>query len=296
MLFAAVPAASRGELSRPAHRALPPLVSTNWLVSHGAEPRLVILDVRSDELYATGHIPGAVSSPSSNWVVMGDLLLELPELEDLFAAIGSAGITKRSRVVVVGSADTPFALADTTRVVITLLYGGIRSVAVLDGGHDKWVREGKPLSTEPAQPKTVVYSSSVNQHLFIVKEQVEARIGKSILIDARTPDVFFGVTQEPWTVKAGHIPTAICLPAPWMWNEDGTYKDTTTLKAMALGITGQPAYPDGEIIVYCGVGGYGATLLFVLHEILGYRHVKLYDGSAQEWTSDPELPVVQYRW
>jgi thiosulfate/3-mercaptopyruvate sulfurtransferase len=272
-------------------------VSTDWLASHSADPQVIVLDVRSDELYAIGHIPGAVSSPSSDWwVVMDDLLLELPELEDLFAAIGSVGITKRSRVVLVGSADNPFALAGTNRVAITLLYGGIRSVAVLDGGHDKWVREGRPLSSEPAQPETVEYSSSVNQHLFIAKEQVEARIGESILIDARTPDVFFGVTQEPWTVRAGHIPTAICLPTPWMWNEDGTYKDTTTLKAMALGIMGQSACRDSEIIVYCGVGGYGATMLFVLHEILGYRHVKLYDGSAQEWTSDPELPVVQYRW
>jgi hypothetical protein len=47
-----------------------------------------------------------------------------------------------------------------------------------------------------------------------------------------------------------------------------------------------------EIIVYCGVGGYASTMYFMLSEVLNYTNVKVYDGSAQEWTSDMSLPVV----
>ena len=40
---------------------------------------------------------------------------------------------------------------------------------------------------------------------------------------------------------------------------------------------------DDSIIVYCGVGGYANSWWFVLTQVLGYKHVKFYDGSAQEW-------------
>jgi len=63
---------------------------------------------------------------------------------------------------------------------------------------------------------------------------------------------------------------------------------------MALGIVGRDK--SREIIIYCGVGGYSSTWWFVLTELLGYTDVKIYDGSAQEWTRDPEAPVVKYRW
>ena len=51
-----------------------------------------------------------------------------------------------------------------------------------------------------------------------------------------------------------------------------------------------------EIIVYCGVGGYARAWWFVLTQILGYRDVKFYDGSAQDWTRDPEMPLKMYQW
>ncbi|MEM1586790.1 MAG: hypothetical protein QXX99_07035 [Candidatus Bathyarchaeia archaeon] len=33
-------------------------------------------------------------------------------------------------------------------------------------------------------------------------------------------------------------------------------------------------------------------MYFILSEVLGYKDVKVYDGSAQEWTGNPSLPVV----
>ena len=61
---------------------------------------------------------------------------------------------------------------------------------------------------------------------------------------------------------------------------------------MASAVIGEDA--SEEIIAYCGVGGYASSLWFVLHEVLGYTDVKIYDGSMQEWTADPEAPLVKY--
>jgi thiosulfate/3-mercaptopyruvate sulfurtransferase len=283
--------------------AVSPLVSTDWLGANIGDPKLVILDVRISDDYVAGHIPNAVNVPFvvpfSAWITMkDDLLLELPDKADLFNAIGSAGIKSDSLVVVVGGAGDTFALAGITRVADTLLYAGVKNVAILDGGYDKWVKEGRSVSTEPVMPTLVAYTGEVNEAMFVSKEYVQDKIGKSIIADARDADVYFGVRlEETWTSRLGHIPSAKSLPAPWLWTFAegvGTYKNIDELREMASGIIGKDA--SKEIIVYCGVGGYASTAWFVLQEVLGYTNVKVYDGSAQEWTRDPEAPVVRYRW
>ena len=276
-------------------RAISPIISTNWLRKNIDDPKLVIIDIRSSEEYTAGHIPKAINVPFPSWAVTrNNLLLELPEVGDLFNTIGSAGIKSNSNVIVVNKTDTPFFLADATRVACTLLYGGVKNVAVLNGGYNKWVKEKKPVSKEIVQPRPVVYKGEVNEAMFVTKDYVQKKLGKSVIIDARAPSDFFGVTQDLFTEKAGHIPSATCLPAPWVWTEKGTYKSIKELREMASGVVGKDT--SKEIIIYCGVGGYSSTWWFVLSEILGYTNVKIYDGSAQEWTRDPKAPVVRYSW
>jgi len=277
-------------------RVISPVISANWLRKNIGAPKLAMIDIRSSEEYNAGHIPGAINTPFPSWAVTrNDLLLELPEVGELFKAIGFAGIESNSNVVVINKTDTPFNLADATRVACTLLYGGVKNVAVLNGGQNKWVREKKPVSKESVQPTPVAYRAKPNKAMFVSKDYVKKRGGQStVVVDARAPTDFFGVTQDLFVERAGHIPGATCLPAPWIWTEKGTYRNIRELRGMALGIVGRDK--SREIIVYCGVGGYSSAWWFVLTELLGYTDVKIYDGSAQEWTRDPEARVVRYRW
>jgi thiosulfate/3-mercaptopyruvate sulfurtransferase len=276
-------------------RAIPPLVSTNWLAKSLDDPQLVIIDIRTSDRYKAGHIPHAINVPFTSWAVTRKgLLLELPEVDELFNTIGSAGIKSDSRVVVVNKIDTPHDIADATRVACTLLYGGVKNVAVLNGGYNKWLKERRPVSDKTVKPKPVAYKSELNKATFVTKEYITQKLGKSVIIDSRTPDEFFGVTQDLFTEKPGHIPGASCLPAPWVWTEEGTYKSTREIREMASGVVGRDK--SREVIVYCGVGGYSSTWCFLLRELLGYSDVKIYDGAAQEWTSDPEAPVIKYSW
>ncbi|MBN1631179.1 MAG: sulfurtransferase [Thermoleophilia bacterium] len=284
-------------------RAISPIVTTEWLAEHLDEPGLVVIDTRSPAAYAAGHIPGGLSmpfpeaaeQPTSQWFVERDgLMLEVPEADELFDTIGSAGIEAGSRVVVVAKAELPHPLVDATRVADTLMYAGVKNVAVLDGGHDRWAAEGRRISTDVSEPVTTPYTGTIDETMFVGKEYVEESIGKAVIIDTREPLEYFGGSLRPVWTRPGHIPTAKCLPSLWLWDEDLTYRSAAELGEMAAGVIG----PDlsREVVIYCGVGGFSSAWYFVLREVLGYQDVKIYHGSAQEWTRDPHAPLVSYRW
>jgi thiosulfate/3-mercaptopyruvate sulfurtransferase len=293
-----------------------PIVSTDWLAGHLDD--VVILDVRNPDEYLAGHIPGAINSPEWMWYVSYPLVdpppwLELPAVEDIFANIEAAGITGDSLVVIISrtvdSAAGPavFALAGATRVAVTLIYAGVENVAILNGGWDLWLAEGKATTLEVPEIMSSEYTADVNEAMFVSMDYVQERIGRilrSKIVDSRDADVYFGVTlEELWTEYPGHIPSAKSLPVPWLWtfiDGIGTYKATDVLEDMATGVVGRQVcgwwgYFPREIIVYCGVGGYASTNYFVLSEVLGYENVKIYDGSAQEWTL-AGYPVNLYEW
>jgi thiosulfate/3-mercaptopyruvate sulfurtransferase len=283
-----------------AQRLIDPIVSTDWLASHLATEKLAVIDLRAEEAYAQGHIPGAISVPFaivSAWADCTDeLLLELPPVDGLFKVIGDCGLTAESKVVVVGRNPEPpepaYPLADPLRVGSTLIYAGITQVAVLSGGHSKWVTEGRPTTTEAPVVAPTAYTATVDSGTWVSTSYVEGRIGSAVLIDGRDPDQYFGASIDPFAEMRGHIPTARCLPMVCVWEHDGTFRKPDFIEGMVTGVVG--AERDREIIAYCGVGGYAASWWFLLTQQLGYTHVKIYDGSMEAWVKEHDL--VRYSW
>ena len=294
-------------------RMMDPIVSTDWLHANSQLENLVIIDIRSPDAYAAGHIPGSINEPfatafdpcpgpSSRWIVgtKDCLWLELPRADDLMSTVGKLGITPDSRVVIV-TAPNPkeppfFGLANATRVADTLIYAGVANVAILDGGYPRWVSEGRATTSEVPPVKSVTYDGEVNKAMFVSADYVQRQMRDAVIIDARDENIYSGLAIGPFTDKAGHIRNAKSLPAPWIWNHnpDGayTYKDAKTLGKMAAGVIGESADPRSqEIIVYCGVGGYASSWWFVMTQVLGYQNVKIYDGSAQEWAKNNDMVI-----
>ena len=247
---------------------------------------LVIIDIREPRLYEASHIPGSISipfSPMSDWAVSDDeLLMELPPDEDLFGLLGDWGIGPDSTVVLVGTVEPRPRPRPTP--CPTLLGWPRRSstpVSRTSGSWTEaipgWAAEGRPadeLRSHPPCPGRCagpVDEGDVRVHRVRQGAPQRRRArrwpGRRPVL-RRRPCPFAGV--------GGHIPTARSLPAPWMWDEDGTYKPVETLQGMAEGVLGPDR--DQEIIAYCGVGGYASAWWFVLAQILGYRNVKIYDG------------------
>jgi thiosulfate/3-mercaptopyruvate sulfurtransferase len=268
-----------------AQREIPAIISTDWLLNNLNNERLIILDIRSASQYQKGHIPGAVNLTMSEWAVdKNKLTLELPSNEAIQENLGKIHADAHSFIVVVNRTETDF-----NRVAWTIMLAGIMNVSVLDGGHNRWVIENKPISTLTTKKIASSFSSPIDQSSAVSKEYVLQNIGKAIIVDARIPEDFFGVTDA-----AGHIKSAINLPTPWVFKNDGRYRSTEEIQRMAEGVIGKNK--SSEIIVYCGVGGFSSTWWFLLTQMLDYKNVKLYDGSFEEWTRDPAGPTSAFSW
>jgi thiosulfate/3-mercaptopyruvate sulfurtransferase len=271
-------------------RDIPAIVSTEWLVRQLDNPQLKIIDIRPNLQYAKGHIPSSLNVPMSFWAISKlGLSLELPEDASLRDLIERSGIGSSSWVVIVNNTETSFSRADATRVAWTCMIAGLNNVAVLDGGYTKWVKEDRIVSNLSETPNRTTFSEMISKSTIAAKSYVQSRLGKSRLVDTRIPEDYFGIAS-----KGGHIKGAVNAPTPWMFSKDGTYISEKDLRAMAEGVIG--SNKSKEIIVYCGVGGYASTWWFVLTQILGYRNVKLYDGSMEEWLQDSNAPVSKFTW
>jgi thiosulfate/3-mercaptopyruvate sulfurtransferase len=269
-------------------QGIEPVVSTGWLEENLA--KVTVLDVRKVEEYKAGHIPDAINVFYGSWAVKkGELLNELPADDDLRDVLSSAGIADSSWVVVVGKTDAPTDRVDATRVAWTLKYAGVENVAVLSGGYNKWASDGKAVSTEAVKPRSKAYRGKFNKGILVKKNDVLARLGEAVIVDVREPDFFNGTKKLPFVEKLGRIKGAVNLPTSLMYEKDATYKSKDELAAIAAKAVGTDL--SKEIILYCDTGKFCTAWWFMLGDLLGYKGVKIYDGSMMEWAKDPAAPV-----
>jgi thiosulfate/3-mercaptopyruvate sulfurtransferase len=271
-------------------RGIDPIVSTDWLQKNLKNAKVVIVDVRKVEDYKAGHIPGAVNVFYGSWAIKkGDLLNELPPIDDLTDVIGSAGIGKDSLVIVVGKTEKMPDQFDMTRVAWTLKYVGIPHVAILNGGQDQWVKEKKPLSQDMVKAKAKPFKAAVTKDLFVDKYFLLTKIGKTTIVDTRGPAFYEGKEKLAFVNKLGRIKGAINLPVGQLYTPEGFYKDKAALAALAEKAVGNDL--NKELLLYCDTGKTATSWAFIMTEMLGYKDVKVYDGSFMEWAVDPNAPM-----
>ena len=258
------------------------LVTGDWLAQHLDDSSVVILHVGSPRDYDAGHIPGARLVQLSDISVTGPtgLRLELPPVADLEKAFGRLGIDNRSRVIVYAGNES---VQSATRVWFTLDYLGAGDrAALLDGGISLWRSSGRPVTTSPpnTQPRTftahaapdhVVDAAWVRAHLSDKNVQI---------IDARLPEFYTGASAGNMP-RAGHIPGAASVPYSSLLAADGRLKSPDLLRASVK--------PSPLTVSYCHIGQQ-ATLVYFVARYLG-QPARLYDGSFQDWSRNPDLPV-----
>jgi thiosulfate/3-mercaptopyruvate sulfurtransferase len=267
-----------------------PLVTPDWLEKNLSAPNTVIVDIRKVEEYRDGHVPNAISVFYNSWAVTKDgLVNEIPADDDLRDLLGASGIAKDSTVVVVGKAEALVDRVNATRVAWTLKYAGVENVAVLNGGYDGWVAEKKEVSKSANRGKKTTYDGQFVKALFADKAYVTGKLGKATIIDVRELPFYNGEKKLDFVAKPGHVKGAANLPSLQMFTKEGAFKSKAELAAMATPVVG--ADKGKEIILYCDSGRVASAWWFILHEVLGYKDVKNYDGSAQDWTKEPAGPV-----
>ena len=264
------------------------IVSTEWLAQHLDDDSLVLLQVGEKDEYVAGHIPGAqfialadISMPRG-----AGLSLELPPAAQLKTTFEKLGVSDKSRIVVYFSKDW---VTPTARVFLTLDYLGLgENTSILDGGLPAWIAEKRPVTTEEVIVKMGSLSAQPNKQLVVDWTWVNANLNKPgvMILDARAPKFYTGedVGRMP---RGGHIPKARNIPFSTLV-EDSTnkFKSVETLRQLfnAAGVK-----QGDSVTTYCHIGQQ-ASLLYFVARYLGYD-AHLYDGSFEDWSRRPELPV-----
>jgi thiosulfate/3-mercaptopyruvate sulfurtransferase len=264
------------------------LVDPVWLRDHRDDPgiRVVEVDV-SRARYDDGHIPGAVL-----WNVYADLKDPRYRPVDGRAfrrLVETSGITPDSTVVFYG-------YAPAMGVWLMKLHGH-GDARILNCSREAWAARGYGWAAAPTERARSTY------RLRAADAALRATVGRvrraaadrtTTIVDVRTEPEYRG--EQFWPSggnepggRAGRVPTAVHLPITELYDERGSFLPADDLRAVFdhVDLGG-----NDDVITYCTVGGRACTAWFVLNQLLGREHVKVYDGSWAEWGLVADAPVA----
>jgi len=274
------------------------LVSTAWLSDHLDDTDLVVLDctvnqqpeegggfhnVSGRAAYDKGHIPTAGFADLKGDLCDSESPIEfaVPTPERFCAAVSALGVGDDSRVVLY---DTSYS-AWAARVWWMLRWVGFDNAAILDGGLNAWIAEGRPLSTDPATRPARHLTPAPRPGLIVDRDEVREGIhdDRIHIIDTLPKEFYLG--EKILYARPGHIPGAVNLCGLDLLDETGHMRPNEELSAMHTGDR------SARTITYCG-GGILASLSAFAMTRLGYSDVAVYTASLQEWAADPDYPMV----
>ncbi|MDE1867101.1 MAG: sulfurtransferase, partial [Thaumarchaeota archaeon] len=167
-------------------------VDADTLRSEIRDKSVKVLDIRKEEDYKQGHLPGAINFPLSS-------LLSDDSPETILQHTQSFGIDDETHVVVYD--DTFGALA--SRVAWTLQYIGHEEVSILDITYGSWKKLGLETNTE---------SPSLGKKTHSLKIQPQILATADYLMPAKDKGAILMDNRERLNFLENHIPGAINIP------------------------------------------------------------------------------------
>jgi thiosulfate/3-mercaptopyruvate sulfurtransferase len=268
------------------------LVETAWVAEHLDDPSIRIVEVDENPgLYAEAHIPGAIGF---DWRkdLQDQVKRDFLGPEDFGALLGSRGIGNEHTIVLYGDRNNWFA----AYTYWYLKYYGHLGVKLVNGPREKWIGEGRQTTADvPSYEPTTFTAQPGDAAIRAKRDEVLAVLGNGKrLVDVRSPQEFSGELiamagyEQEGAQRSGHIPGAKSVPWAQAVTENGTFKSADELRSL---YTEKGVLADDPIIAYCRIGERSAHTWFVLHELLGYKNVRNYDGSWTEWGSLVGVPI-----
>jgi thiosulfate/3-mercaptopyruvate sulfurtransferase len=262
------------------------IVSPQWVNDNMNDPNLIIIQPSFLKLdYDNEHIKGArylwpdwltANSPQGTY--------NPPDPKAATKVLQELGINKDSKVVLCHAFGD---VSITARMFITLENLGLRDrVSFLNGGLVAWKKAGFPVTKELPVFKKGNFVATASTPLLVDKDYVlqSLKTKSAEVVDARMKRFYDG--EPTGNPRDGHIAGALNLAYTDMIDSTNSIKPTEVLLKNF-----QAVLPDKnkEVVTYCFIGQ-TASVIYLTGRSLGYN-VKVYDGSMQEWSRIPELPM-----
>ncbi|HJZ94876.1 MAG TPA: rhodanese-like domain-containing protein, partial [Candidatus Solibacter sp.] len=239
------------------------------------------------------HIPGAQFLPGdelSTPMQDGQLMLELPPVDQLQKAFWSHGITNNSRIVLYMTRGT---ISPATRAYLTFDAVGLGAqTSILDAGFSVWKGEGRAVTDQVKAPNPGKLDLCLRDDVIASADYVHSNVRRQgvAIVDARLARFYAGEAagrnHDGSSQRAGHIPGAVSLPYDSLFTDKSLLLSADELRAK---FTAAGVKSGDRVVSYCHIGQQ-ATVVYFTARYLGYD-ARLFDGSFEDWNAHADWPV-----
>jgi thiosulfate/3-mercaptopyruvate sulfurtransferase len=259
-------------------------VSVDGATLHDA--RICLVDLRSPEAYAAGHIPGAASGTAAllnrSEPPMGGLM---PQPEAVNTLLQQIGANLGDQIIAYdGGKETAAA-----RLMWVLDAYGYGVGSWLSGGFGDWLSQELPVTTDIPTTLTGELTLSLVGDNVMSAEQLIENLGTDSLriLDVRSANEYAGTDVR--SARGGHVPGAYHLEWMTQLDDKGCLLNDELLQAQLeqAGVS-----IDDTVIVYCQTHQRSAVTYVALKH-LGYTDVRALDGAWSNWGNRTDTPIEQ---
>jgi thiosulfate/3-mercaptopyruvate sulfurtransferase len=274
------------------------LVSASELAALMQTAPVVVIDTRAPEEYAIAHIPGAVNIREIFSYLSTSSAEGLASMQDMFAdLLGKAGLSGVETAVIYEDAMNN-GYGQSCRGYFLLKFLGYPLVSILHGGFKAWENDGQPVTDKIPTPEAKTFPLNINHSLLVDKEEMLKSLDDpaTIKLDVRDFDEWMGESSSPYGVdfcpRKGRIPGAVLIEWYTMMKSEHDLpmflpKEEILTIADAVGISS-----DSPVNIYCFKGARASNTFVALNEA-GFKNVRIYFASWNEWSRDPSLPIEE---
>ena len=260
------------------------LMEPTELAKSQVAKQFVVLDVRTQDEYVQGHVPGAHRVNHDDWKkAFGDG----KDAGGWGNRIGDLGISPTTKVVVYDDKG----MKDAARIWWILRYWGVEDVRLLNGGWKGWKSSGMPTTDNPTAPASPVKFKAIPhfQRLTTMAQILDLMQGDPLqIVDARSDDEFCGVDKKG-AKRGGAIPGAKHLE--WSDLIDQQTQRFKTAEQLRQLFDQAGIDLNRSTASHCNGGGRASVMAFGL-ELMGAKDVRNYYRGWGEWGNAENAPVT----
>lgn len=184
------------------------LAETDWLAERLDNPRIRIVDCDEFPAYQRLHIAGAVGLRVHHYLKDPDDPHHLMPPEAFVEVMSQHGIGSDHTVVAYDSSGGLYA----ARLWWALDYYGHGDCKLLNGGFDKWFREGRPVTRAFPHVERAEFRVRPGSDCLCSLEEMREGIGRegTVIWDIRSREEHTGANPRQ-NKRGGHIPGAVHL-------------------------------------------------------------------------------------